>query len=211
MTSIELAGRRDRKKTQTRQALRSAALRLVQELGYEHVTVEAITEAADVSLRTFFNYFASKDDALLAPDPERADEFARAMAERPAGEPIVESLRAAFASVADTFGASEDVWAARAAVVRANPTLWPRMVAGFTEFERRLTEAVADRTGSDPAEDLYPGVVAAAVVGALRVAVAHWRAGGDRVALGRLLDKAFDILSAGLAAPTPSTKHGGES
>ena len=197
-------GRRDRKKTETREALRSAALRLAIERGYDRLTVEAITEAADVSLRTFFNYFSSKDDALLGPDVDRAGELAAAVAARPAGEAPVAALRAVFLDLAGSFAERQPMWQARVDLVRANPQLWPRMVAGFTTFERSVTEAVAARTACDPDVDLYPSVVAAAVVGALRVAVAQWRAAAESASLPDLLAAAFDILAAGLTAPGPA-------
>ncbi len=198
MSQTEPTGLRDRKKLQTRQALRAAALQLAVEHGYEHATVEAITQAADVSTRTFFNYFASKDDALLAPDADLAAELADAVAARPAHEQPVAALRAAVMQLADSFSERRPVWQARMQVVRANPHLWPRLFAGFTAFERALVEAVATRTGCDPDVDLYPAVAAAAVVGALRVAMTHWRTEDDDAALRALLDNAFDVLAEGL-------------
>jgi AcrR family transcriptional regulator len=203
MSSPVLIGRRDRKKAETREALRSAALQLAIEHGYEQLTVEAITESADVSVRTFFNYFTSKDDALLGPDPDRADALAVGLAARPAGEPPVVALRAVFGDLAESFVEREPMWRARLELVRANPQLWPRMFAGFADFERVLTEAVATRTGCDPDVDLYPGVVAAAVVGAMRVAMAHWRAASGETSLSNLLSAAYNILAVGLSEPEP--------
>ena len=201
MSSTAPAGRRDRKKTATREALREAALRLAIEHGYEQLTVEAITEEADVSLRTFFNYFASKDDALLGPDPDRAAALAGGLIARPADESPVVALRAVFEQLALSFAERQPLWQARMQLVRANPQLWPRLYAGFADFERSIAEAVATRTGSDPDLDLYPGVAAAAAVGAMRVAVAHWRAGGESASLPELVMSAFDVLAAGLDQP----------
>jgi hypothetical protein len=116
----------------------------------------------------------------------------------------VVALRAVFGQLGESFVEREPMWRARLELVRANPQLWPRMFAAFAEFERVLTEAVATRTGCDPDVDLYPGVVAAAVVGAMRVAMAHWRAASGETSLSDLLEAAFDILAVGLAEPEPT-------
>ncbi len=208
MSAPASPGLRDRKKVQTREALRAAALQLAVQHGYEHVTVEAIVRAADVSARTFFNYFSSKDEALLAPDADLAAEIAEALGSRPPHEVLVDALRAVTVQFADTLGDKRSTWQLRLEVVRANPHLWPRLFAGFTAVERTLTQAVATRTGVDPDLDIYPGVVAAAFVGAVRVALAHWRS-EDSASLQTLLTDAIDVLAAGLAGrrvvPTASS------
>src|SRR5579862_6721191 len=80
--SISL-GRRDRKKNATRRALREAALQLVAERGFAHVTVEDIAQAADVATRTFFNYFPSKESAIIGADPERIAAIRQSLLARP--------------------------------------------------------------------------------------------------------------------------------
>ena len=83
-------GLRERKKAETRRALSSAALRLARELGPDGVTIEAIAEAAGVSPRTFFNYFASKDDAIVGVTPAEASELVGDLIGRPEDEaPLV--------------------------------------------------------------------------------------------------------------------------
>ena len=85
-------GRRERKKQATRQALQDAALRLVAERGLDQVTVEDISEAADVATRTFFNYFSSKEEALLGNSPRNVAAVHRLVVERPTGESPLEAV-----------------------------------------------------------------------------------------------------------------------
>ncbi len=84
---------RERKKLATRRAIQRVALDLVAERGYSRVTVEDIAEAADVSPRTFFNYFASKEAALIAADPERTERLRQRLVDEPAGKTPLEALR----------------------------------------------------------------------------------------------------------------------
>src|SRR4051794_34679169 len=88
----ERLGLRERKKRATRQSLHSEALRLVAERGFDDVTIEDIAAAADVSPRTFFNYFGSKEDVIVNPDPDRVERLRTALAEHTADEPPLDVL-----------------------------------------------------------------------------------------------------------------------
>jgi len=87
-----LLGRRERKKLATRHALSSAALQLAVERGLENVTIEDITARADVSLRTFRNYFASKYEAICAIAADRARHIGASLLERPASGPLWDAI-----------------------------------------------------------------------------------------------------------------------
>jgi AcrR family transcriptional regulator len=197
----EQIGLRERKKAQTRRALTAAAIRLSVEKGPERVTVEEISEAADVSPRTFFNYFSSKEEAILGADPERRTELRVALELRPAEESPVEALRAALLTTAESFDDDAELWAQRLQLIRDHPALFPGYVASFADFERGLVEAMASRLGMDPDADLYPTVVVAAGMTVMRVTVRHWHATDHRASLTELLDTAFDHLMNGLPLP----------
>jgi len=89
-------GLRERKKQETRQGLRSAALRLTAERGLDRVTVEDIAQVADVSVRTFFNYFPSKEEAVIGAEPESMEQIKALISARPVDEEPFLSLHAVF-------------------------------------------------------------------------------------------------------------------
>src|ERR1700727_2794888 len=83
------ASLRERKKLATRRELRRAPLRMIADRGYSNVTVEEIAEAANVSPRTFFNYFPTKEAALFGADPELAEATPDVVVHQAPGEPVV--------------------------------------------------------------------------------------------------------------------------
>ncbi|MGK5521404.1 TetR family transcriptional regulator [Micromonospora sp. URMC 107] len=196
------SGRRDRKKRQTRAALTEAALRLVAERGLAQVTVEEISEAADVSPRTFFNYFACKDDALVGDQGVAARLVAR-LAAVPPEVPVLAALRTALDEVIDEVRAERELWCLRMDVVTRNPALLPRLLAGNAETERAIVEVVAARVGVGPGH-AYPALVTAVTGAALRHAMTRWAAHPDRPDLADLVDEAFAALAAGLPQPDRS-------
>src|SRR4051794_258404 len=142
------AGLRDRKKLATRLALHEAALRLVTEQGLDGVSIDDIAARAGVSPRTFFNYFPSKDDAVVGLDPALAQRQAEALRGRPAGESARSALRAVQAAQAAEMAREPELWPLRLRAIDAHPVLIARLHAAFGESERALAGAIAERTGT---------------------------------------------------------------
>jgi AcrR family transcriptional regulator len=199
---LEQLGRRERKKLETRRALASAALRLAAERGPDQVTIEEIADSADVSVRTFFNYFSSKEEAIVGWDPEGNAELAAALRDRPASEAPLTALRHVFLEALEGFEDHADERALRIRLVREHASLLPRHLAAHYERERGLTEALAERLGLDAQHDLYPALVVTTSSAALRLALFRWEALERSVPLPDLLTEAFAGLEAGLAPPS---------
>jgi AcrR family transcriptional regulator len=194
-------GLRERKKAETRRALSSAALRLADELGPDGVTVEAIADAAGVSPRTFFNYFPSKEDAIVGLTSRRSSEMLADLVARPETETPLDALRATALAAARRLEADADATMRRRHLFQRYPTLAARHAAGFAEVERGLVEEVARRTGLDADLDAYPALVVAAALGAVRVAITVWHERARPGPITDLLNGTFDELGRGLDRP----------
>ncbi len=195
------SGLRERKKIATRAALHEAALQLVAERGLDSVSIDDIADRADVSPRTFFNYFSSKDDAVLGLDPDASARQVSALRARPADEAPVQALRAIARAQAEEMATDTHLWELRLKVIDATPSLLGRLAAAFGEGERALAEAVAERTDTRTGRDAYPTLLAGVSGVAMRTALHRWFAGDFAAALPDLVDEAWDALEAGLPAP----------
>lgn len=184
------AGLRERKKLSTRQQLARAALRLAVERGPANVRREDIAAAADVSLRTFSNHFAGKEEAIVSLAAERAAGVIAGLRARPAGEDLGEALTAAV--VAQYAGPPPDrEWIEQIRVIVSAPQLRGAYLAALIEIEGRLAEAIAERLGAGPRPELRPRVLAAAVCAAERAAIGFWLDSDARVPLPELLSRAI--------------------
>ncbi|MEV6519188.1 TetR family transcriptional regulator [Micromonospora chalcea] len=197
-------GLRDRKKRQTRAALSAAALRLVAERGLDQVTVEEISEAADVSARTFFNYFPSKDEALLGDQPTDREVLAARVVAAPPEVSAFDALRLAFGDVVEAIEADREVWLLRLRVIAANPSLLPRLISGNAETEQVIVAAVAARLGLDPGHG-HPTLVTTVAGAVFRTALMQWVERPDTTTLRELTAQAFAAVAAGLPDPYAST------
>jgi AcrR family transcriptional regulator len=199
------ASLRERKKLATRRALRRAAFDLVTERGFAHVTVEDIAAAADVSPRTFFNYFPTKEAALFGVDPDRITALRERVARLAPGEPALAALRLVMVSDARTvadelreLGGDPAGWLRRMKSAHTDPQLRAARAAQMAMTERAIAEGIAERLGTDPERDPYPGLLAATAAGVFRASISFWAGTGGAVPLEHLIDQAFGALADGL-------------
>ena len=156
MTTSEL-GLRERKRIATRRAIQKAALQVVRERGLDGTTVDEISRVADVSPRTFFNYFPSKEDAILGEKPtlEGNAEVAWFIADR---GPILRSLARVVMHGSMALVSDVELVAERRALGKLYPELSVRRMATVHRFEEQLTELVAERLRAEhpklPADEI---------------------------------------------------------
>ncbi|MDX3238727.1 TetR family transcriptional regulator [Streptomyces sp. ME03-5709C] len=203
-----VCGLRERKKRRTRDALIRAALELFVAKGYERTTVDEIAAAVELSQRTFFRYFAGKEEVALALEDSVEEAFVTAVAERPAGEPPFEALRAALDASWHSIGAviaavvPLSTYMAMYRVIESTPTLLSARMRHSAVVEERLTSVIAAREGLDPA-DPRPRVLVAAVGGVIRVAQRLWGVGEETSveSVRRVTEEHLDLLVPVLAQP----------
>lgn len=191
------------KRRLVREALSDAARRLVLERGLDEVTAEDIADAVGVSTRTFFNYFPTKDDAIVGVDPTLIAGYARSLRERPADESPADALHAViFAEVG--IDQMPFQWEQHNELVHRHPALMPRYLASLTEIETVLADVLAERAGLDTATDPRPRVLVASALAVLRATVAWWLDSDRTEPLPELLDRTYRSLVADLPATESS-------
>jgi AcrR family transcriptional regulator len=200
-------GLRERKKRQTRESIVSAAMELFAQRGFDEVTVAEIARAADVSEKTVFNHFPTKEDLAFEHGRERVAALAEALRARPAGTPLVAVFRRnseAFIERVER-GPAEDITAGPR-VFMGSRALHERLFLDWEREAQLFAPIIAEQTGAPP-DDLVPLVVARTLAWTHRVIV---RAGFKRLLAGEdgariaadLRDqaqRAYDLLEAGLA------------
>ena len=194
-------GLRERKKRETRLALSLAAVQLVAERGWDNVTVDDIAAAANVSDRTFRNYFSSKAEAIASRHLDRTLQIVDDLRARPAEEPLWEAVvNATLPHYSPPPGSrkrglgADDV---RRAL--AEPAVQGEVLRASAAAQAELARAIADRTGTDLKRDLYPKLVAAAINAGTAVAIEH--ALTTRAPLLDTMRSVFDQIARGLPAP----------
>src|SRR3954462_9656660 len=199
-------GLRARKKRAAREGIAATARRLFADRGFDAVTVSEVAAAADVSEKTVFKHFATKEDLAFAGREDGIAQFVTALAERPPGSSVLDVFRAMTHTVLDVFvaGGDEDLLTV-AKIIRGSRALQERLTVGWESGAAAITAVIAETSGADD-DDLVPAIVARTLwfthrsifLGALNGLVT----GEDRVQLAAGLrvppDRAYDQLVDGL-------------
>ncbi len=198
-------GVRERKRIATRNAIQRAVLTLALDRGFDGVTVEEISHEAGVSPRTFFNYFPTKEAAVIGdvpemPDAEAIDRFVSAGA----GQSILEGVRDLLLSSVDQEPNPDgaDIESLRRTLLRAHPYLFTLRMASMKQLELELVSVVErrlvhddSRVAGDP-ERLHSRarLVTYVAFAGIRHAWSCWAETGGRGALAdRLIDSFTEL------------------
>ncbi|MGW1276817.1 TetR family transcriptional regulator [Streptomyces tsukubensis] len=202
-------GLRERKKQRTRDALARAALELFTTQGFEETTVDEIADAADVSQRTFFRYYASKLEVAFAVQEVVEEHFLASLRSRPPEEAPFEAMRNAALTAWDTV---EEVIAEIVPVelhmrtyliIESTPALLAVHIRRSLAAEETLSRILGEREGLDVDTDPRPRLAVAAMSGAMRVAGRLWGEGSDHSvrAIRELIAHYMDHLTPALVGP----------
>jgi AcrR family transcriptional regulator len=188
-------GLRERKKQKTRWAIQEHALRLFAEQGYDATTVEQIAAAAEVSPSTFFRYFPTKEDVVLADDYDPLL-LAAFDAVPPELGPVAAMRHAARAAFGEIDAAEQARVLERTKLTLSVPALRARSLESFAGTIALLAEPIARRLGRDPS-DLGARALAGACLGVLLVAVFEWVETDGAKDLTDLIDETLAHLESG--------------
>ncbi len=206
MSGAPTEGLRARKKRVAREAIAATARRLFAERGFDAVTVAEVAAAADVSEKTVFNHFPTKEDLAFAGREEGIALLVANIAGRAPGASVLDVFRALTATVIDDFVArgDEDLLAV-AKILRGSRTLQERLTVGWEAGAAAITAAIAETSGAAD-DDLVPAIVARTLWWTHRsiflMALHGLLAEEDReqlvVRLRVAADRAYDQLAGGL-------------
>jgi len=194
---IELSPR-VRRRTKLAAQIELTALSLFVKRGITAVTVDEIADAADISRRTFFRYFASKEDLLLGDRQRYDDTLARAVAKEQPRQSAVRMLRDVLVEMSHEVEAEADLARLRLELFRK----YPEEMSGAFEQQRvwnsTFTAMVAERMGLDDSRDIRPALIVGVMMSAANVALHNWFVNGAEQSLHKLVEAALDQTIAGL-------------
>lgn len=184
---------RERKREQTKLALQAAAIRLFNERGYGATSVDDIADAANVSRRTFFRYFGSKEGVLFSEADESGERLREALLRQPPDKGPLRAFGDAVIALAEEVGEGDQVLAQQRAMT-STFELRSRAAEISRVWRRRLAEALAARAGRDgPTEtDLLAAAVGIAVV---QTVVEEWVLSDGQEALVARLRRGFEVVA----------------
>jgi AcrR family transcriptional regulator len=198
-----MTGLRERKKVDTRRALSDAAMQLAFERGLENVTRDEIAARADVSLRTFNNYFGNKYEAVAYRQIQRMERSLSAFRERPADEPLWTAITEAILEPLAAEGAVGVLPTHGQLAEIRKVVLAPEMrVTISKKLFADWVAAIAERTGTDPERDMYPRLVAGVMRAVGEAAIDAYTVADPPRPVTTFLKDGFAAVVVGLPEPT---------
>ena len=191
-------GLRERKRIARRRAIEDAAIDLFEANGFDDTKIEGIAAAVDIAPRTFFSYFPTKEDVVLADYSMRLDRIIAELDDQPADVPPWTALRAAFAAAATDYESQREQLIRRFTIMATTPSVFARSLQLQAGWEDTLSEHLSKRAQAEPADPM-PRLLAAAALAAMRAALHHWIQTSHAKPLPTILTEAFDRLGEGLA------------
>ncbi|AZK96589.1 TetR family transcriptional regulator [Streptomyces tsukubensis] len=203
---------RERKRLRTRRALVETALARYTRDGFEHTTLDDLTDEVEISKRTFFRYFASKEDVALAPEKEFWDAFLGVLAEAELAGPVLDVLHRSLVTALERM---DGVWERRFAesrrLVERTPALAAHSLQHCAETADAILELLSARIGPLVADDTLPEapgtdelrlrIALEIMVAAFRCALHAWSTGpadAGRAELVTLTGRAFAAVPGSL-------------
>jgi AcrR family transcriptional regulator len=190
---------RERRRLLLFDEIEQVALRLFATRGFAQVTVDDIATAAGISRRTFFRYFATKDDVLVADKRVRAEHVQAAFDARPPDEPVLASLHGVLTDLAREMAERREALVLREQILTADAELRARVTGQLAPWTDLLIRSVAARLRTDPAVDIRPALLVLASVAAFHAAMRVWIA-DDTADLAALFDEGATLVADGLGA-----------
>jgi AcrR family transcriptional regulator len=200
MHHAEPLGLRERKKLRTRRSIAEAALRLFAERGYEETTIADIAQAADVSPRTFFSYFPSKEDVVFAEIDDRLADVRAGLIPPSPGETPLASIRRVVTGVMAALVSEHGMYGpVQVRLILARPTLQARALQRMHETRQEVENLV--RQLCPEIDDIDAVAVSGIAVGGIQAVVMHCRQHGHGPDETRTaLDRALAIVERGLGS-----------
>ena len=186
-------GLRERKRRETSERIIEKGLKLFVKNGYEATTIDAIAEAAGISRRTFFYYFKSKEDVLLAAhDSGFREALKPSMLDEPPDQAPVDAVRKCLIKLASRYETRESIVFDR--LMQSTEALRARKEAVFVETEQILLEAMCELWPA-PARRDGLRLVAMVAMGTLRLALDKWKQNDAARPLAYYLRQGFTLLA----------------
>ncbi|MFI9361167.1 TetR family transcriptional regulator [Kitasatospora sp. NPDC053057] len=201
MTTTPAPSLAERKRRLVADELTRAALGLFAEHGFDAVTVDEIAASTGMSKRTFFRYFASKEDVVVRFLAEMGDGMRAELAARPAEERPSTALRNTVWAAIDACAGHADQTLRVVQLILGTPALHARFLERQAQWREELAAELAARLGLDLAAGLYPRLAAGTALTAFDVVLQQWSTSDGTADPAALTDQAFAAIAPALDAP----------